>query len=251
VSGYNELLVDVQLSPTVVGGPFDRCITFELWECPGEAPAAIVEEVMTFTGGLANATVLVPCGGYTCITARDALHTLRTTDNDDFGMSGSQYVADFTGGDQLVGGNLNNDFWIDILDFGVFASQYNLNYGSGNTDCLTGVPHADISGDGIVGSGDFTFIQINFLSSHDANCCGAPLAMGSDEDGPITEISVEDLETLGMGELAIGDLNNDGWLDEADIVEFLNGVRPKPIVTPEPLGEETTAPPTAAPRWRP
>ncbi|MBN2447781.1 MAG: hypothetical protein JXO22_13705, partial [Phycisphaerae bacterium] len=228
VLDVSEIDVTVELSPTISPLPVTRCITFELWDCGMSSPV-VVQEALTFQniGGaaIATATVEVPCGLYECITARDILHTLRTTDQDNFGILGTQYVADFTGGDMLIGGNLNDDFWIDILDFGVFSSQWNVSYGSGNTTCTTGFPHADISGDGLVWTGDFTFIQNNFLLGNEANCCGQPNLFR--DQGPITEISVADLVAAGMAELAAGDLNGDGWLDEADVSAFLMGARPQ------------------------
>jgi hypothetical protein len=187
---------------------------------------------LTFVSGAFSGIVEIPCGDYTCITARDTLHTLRSTDDDQFGVTpivGTQYVADFTGVDALVGGNLNDDFWIDILDFGVYSWKYGTNYGSGSTTCGTAYPHADISGDGSVGTPDFNFISGNFLEGHDPNCCGMlGLAGGEEGDGPITEISVKELHEMGLGYLSVGDLNSDGWLDEADIAAFMGGARPKP-----------------------
>ncbi len=235
VLGESEMSVNVQLSPTVAAGPIERCITFELWECPDSAPAEVVQEVLEFTGGLAHATLLVPCGNYTCITARDTLHTLRRTD-ESFGIVGTQYVADFTdktssGGDddRLIGGNLNDDFWIDILDFGVFSSQYATGYGTADTTCSTPYPHADINGNAVVDTPDFTFIQTNFLLGHQGNCCGAPgLRGGEGGDGPITRIHVKDVEARGLGHLSVADLNDDQWLDEADIAAFMLGARPQP-----------------------
>ena len=236
VSAYNELVVDLDLSPTVTG-PFLRCITFELWACPGAAPVASVDVDVSFDGaGSANGViVLVPCTSapYTCVTARDKLHTLRRT-LDPLPLVGTQYIADFAAaGKDLIGGNLNDDFWIDILDFGVFSSQFSTNYGTPDSTCGTAYPHADISGNGLVNTGDFTFIQINFLMSHEANCCGA-LGRPEGGDGPVREISVADLRAMGMSALSAGDLNGDGWLDESDIVEFLAGVRPTPGAQPTP-----------------
>lgn len=230
VTGFSELLVSVQLSPTVVAGPFDRCITFQLIPADCISPPVIVEEVMTFTNGLAaNQTLLVPCGSYACMTARDRLHTLRSTDDDDFTVMGTQFVADFTnhgglGGDddRLIGGNLNDDAYIDILDFGAFAGQFNASYGTADTTCSTTAVHADISGDGIVFTGDFTFIQINFLKFREADCCGSPLIQE-----PVTNISLDELQARGMGRLAVADLNGDGWLNQQDVAAFMQGVRPK------------------------
>lgn len=240
LTAFNELDVTVQLSPTVVAGPFDRCITFELWDCPGVVPTHTANAVMTFSGGLATGTINVACGNYECITARDRRHTLRRKD-EAFGITGDHYTADFTGnpgsgGDWLISGNLNNDAFVDILDFGVFTSQWLVNYGSGNTTCSTAAPHADLNGDGIVNNAEFTFIQINFLKGNEANCCGAPgIGPGEGEAFAIQQISVDELWEHGLGELASGDLNADGLLDMLDIEAFALGARPVAAPVPAPI----------------
>src|SRR4030095_8884007 len=134
----NELAVTVELEWAFTGS---RCITFELWQCTPLAGPVIVDRVLNFTGGLASAQLIadVPCGSYSCITVRDKLHTLRRTAN--MGTSGTQYLATFTGADKLIGGNLNDDFFVDVLDFGVFSFQFGVNYGSVNTSCATAFPH--------------------------------------------------------------------------------------------------------------
>ena len=234
VSDYNELEVDIDLSGTVAT-PLTRCITFELWECAGPS-SVTVEQNITFTNGSAtDVTVLVPCGNYTCITARDTLHTLQRAVA--LGTSGTKYVADFTTAntEDLIGGNLNDDSCIDILDFGVFVWQWAAHYDSdgdnvddGDTPCGTPYPHADISGQGQVNTEDFTFIQVNYRECSEV-CCPGPIG-----DGPITRISVAELKEMGLSELAVGDLNNDGWLDEGDIEAFILGARPKtPVEEPD------------------
>lgn len=245
VDAENELAVTVELSPNIDTGnalpdTLNRCITFELWDCPFDSgsPTATIDAVVTFdvvagapNTAIGTATLEVPCGVYTCITARDKLHTLRRTD-ELFGIVGTQYVADFTGdvgggGDWLIGGNLNDDFFIDILDFGVFSLQFGTDFLTGDTTCATAAPHADISGDGMVTNvAEFSFIQQNFLESHEANCCGALLRGVAQQ--PVLEISIPELRRLGMATLAIGDLNGDGWLDTDDMTAFANGARPKP-----------------------
>jgi hypothetical protein len=176
VSTFNELLVDVELSPTV-SSPLVRCITFDVHHC-GEG-ALTVEAELTFNDGIANdASILLPCGVYDCLTARDALHTLRRRD-ESFGVVGTHYEGHFTGdpdagGDWLPGGDVNGDGIIDILDYSLFFSYYGQNLGSGDTDCDEDGPHPDLGGDGIVFTGDYTFISINFLESDEPGCCASP-----------------------------------------------------------------------------
>jgi len=230
VNAVNDLQVTVSLAG-VDPNSFTRCIRFELWNCPASSPAATVDAVLSFTNGTAGpVTIEVPCGQYNCITARDRLHTLRrTADSVD---AGTYYTANFTGTDALIGGNLNDDFWVDILDFGVFSWQWGWT-GDPNTTCTTPYPHADINGDGLVDTADFTFIQANFLLGHEANCCGAPGFRGEDEAGPLTRIAVADLARYGLEHLAVADLNGDGWIDEYDVAAFASGVLPQP--QPKPL----------------
>ncbi len=251
VLAYNEVVVTVELSPTlfdpnpgVADDTLTRCITFDLWECGGPSSVTVQEEI-TFTVDdgtphVGSATLTnVPCGMYTCITARDELHTLRRT-IDPLPVVSAQYVADFAAaGKDLIGGNLNDDYWIDILDFGVFSYKWAKKYldgvevsdppFNGNTPCGTLAPHADIDGSGAVESADFTFISINFLQGHEPNCCGEPLRGDAEGGGgPITEISLAELKKRGLGHLEAGDLNHDGTLDEQDVAAFLMGERPKP-----------------------
>ena len=193
VNPVNEMIVNVELSPTlddprpgIPGDTLDRCITFEFWRCPSATPEVVVEQVIPVPLDrgdgrhlAAGVSVLVDCGSYNCVTAQDKLHTLRRTDDGDFAIVGNQYVADFTstgtdGDDSLIGGNLNGDGWIDIVDFGRYMNRFGASYGVGDTTCLTLAPHADITGDGLVGAGDFTFIQSNFLARSDPPCCDEP-----------------------------------------------------------------------------
>ncbi|MHC5003368.1 MAG: hypothetical protein ACYTJ0_09610, partial [Planctomycetota bacterium] len=152
--------------------------------------------------------------------------------SDDFGVVGTQYVADFTSSgsmddDSLIGGNLNDDEWIDIIDFGGFVGQYGMNYMTADTTCATPPVHADINGGGTVETGDYTFIQTQFLYHEENTCCViASVAGDRGSDGPVVEISVVELRRRGLGHLEVADLNRDGWLDVHDIAAFAAGVRP-------------------------
>ncbi|MBN2560437.1 MAG: HYR domain-containing protein [Phycisphaerae bacterium] len=230
VYAVNEMTVSVELQGAT-SASHNRCIRFELWNCSDPDPVpAVVEHTFTFVDGLATDTIEVPCGFYTCITARDPLHTLRRT-LDPLPIVGDEYVADFTGDRKLIGGNLIMSAppdpcdCIDILDFGAYIGTWPLNYGTGDTDCSTVGPHGDIDGNGLVWTEDWTFIQLNFGQCSEPNCCER--GRGGDGQSPITRISVKDLYRRGLGTLAIGDLNRDGWLDTADMQAFMEGARPK------------------------
>jgi hypothetical protein len=229
VSGSNEMQVAVELSPNISPtGTLSRCITFELWSCSPQAGPVVVSQELDFVvsagvpnTAIANAVVSVPCGNYSCITARDKLHTLRRTAT--LGISGTHYTVDFTGSTQwLIGGNLNDDAFIDIVDFSIFVNRYN-QFPPANTTCGTPAYHADISGDGHIFTEDFTFVQTNFLRARDANCCGQP-AVADPE--PIVDISLAELRAMGLGNLAAADLNRDGRVNQTDIALFMLGVRP-------------------------
>ena len=241
VLGVSELVVNVELKD-VTEPALTRCIAFELWDCTSMTSQTVEEEI-TFSyilpSGPCSATgvtIDVPCGSWDCVRARDPLHTLWRTDVDGFGISGTQFVASFTDDsgmsgddDSLIGGNIFEDGppiappqVIDILDYAVFVNYWGADYGTGDTTCATTRPHADISGNGTVNTADFTFIQTYFLSVDDAGCCGLFASGGS----PRASISVAELVEMGLGELSGADLNNDGWVDELDIIAFAQGVRP-------------------------
>jgi hypothetical protein len=232
VKPVNALILAIELQG-VAEALVERCITLELYECPGALPTEIVELSLTFTAGLFAGTVEIPCSSYSCATARDALHTLRRTDLDDFGISGSAYVSDFTGsGGELIGGNLDDDPFIDILDFAIFVDRLGDVVGPDTPCPAPAGPHADISGDGIVFTEDFTFISVNFLEASETACCSlapahaVPSWSVTAAPGPVARIAVKALDRVGLEGLAVADLNRDGWLDARDMSAFAAGARP-------------------------
>jgi hypothetical protein len=60
-----------------------------------------------------DASVLVPAGPYSCVVICDKLHTLRRTVGS-LPTNDRKYIADASGGQSLIGGNLNDDAYIDI-----------------------------------------------------------------------------------------------------------------------------------------
>ncbi|MHC5110203.1 MAG: HYR domain-containing protein [Planctomycetota bacterium] len=211
-----------------------RCITFELWDaapCDGspQAPSVVQTVAMSFADNLGNftatTTLSVPCGVYGCITARAELHTLRRTVSPV--DAGGFYTADFTGvGSSLPIMNLNDDLFIDIIDFAVFNS---VAFGAvaAPADCVDvdlDFPNVDATGDGNATNDEFVNLLNHFFDTSDANCCSQPNATAA--DGPVAAISVEDLISMGQEELTVADLNNDGMVDMDDVAAYANGERP-------------------------
>ena len=241
VSAMTGLDIFVQLSPTMDPGPFTRAIEFQLWEaCSPLIVSAPFCREMTFGGvylddGKAEEIVKVPKGQWMCLTARDPLHTLRASDFiecEDDGLFHARFHNDpLFGGNWLVGGNLDGlrdpEFGsprtIDIIDYGVFVSQFLMMVGA-DTACGDTAAHADINGDGFVDDIDFSFISINFLVGDKDACCPGgrtPIPPGR------TSITVRELTQMGLGDLSVSDLNKDGTVDLSDMAAFMAGQRPK------------------------
>ncbi|MFK7959015.1 MAG: hypothetical protein AB8G96_00685 [Phycisphaerales bacterium] len=237
ISPFSAFVADVVLDGTFPGGSFTRCITFEF--SSGDCSQTVIEPIeVTFVNGVGTATADIACGPWTCVSARDALHTLRSVATGGVMVSGTDFQADFTGTDGLTSGDLNDDNVVDILDFGIFVGQFNVDYGTANLDCTDAGPNADFNATGAVETViDFGFIQINFFEFGDAPCCGgAPDAGGAvaglrdrllgNRQLGVHRISVNELRRTGMADLGVADLNGDGWLDAQDMAAFIGGTRP-------------------------
>jgi hypothetical protein len=248
VNDETSMDIDIGLEPptttTNQNGTLTRCIEFCLYANCIEDPLCFQDDV-TF-GGIFNFTgksqgkIKIPGkGNWDCITAQDQLHSLRSCCRADEGClycDGPQLVADFTGdpelgGNWLIGGNLDaykKDVpkaslnLIDILDFGMFVSEYQVCYADKSPDCHDG-PHADINGDGCVGLADYNFIIKNFLVSSKDCCCVGDAASAPT---PLAEVSVDELRQMGMGDLVVADLNGDGLVNAEDMDAFTQGARP-------------------------
>ncbi|MCH8252218.1 MAG: hypothetical protein IID36_07175 [Planctomycetes bacterium] len=231
VTGTTQGIFDVQLSPTIAGALLTRCIEFCFFNCDndfGGVEVACVEQEVTFGGifsppGVAQqVTVDIPCtfGQYDCASARDPLHTLRSFATDfGFDFDSGTYTGTWAGNlSWLIGGNLNGDTVIDIVDFGAWLGQLGFQFDPPDTTCADSPVHADINGDGIVDSSDFTFILVNFFAKED-DCCD----IGGIEEEPRSSVRVRDLQREGLGHLRIADLNNDGWIDIDDMLLYAEG----------------------------
>jgi hypothetical protein len=145
-------------------------------------------------GGSAMFSVTdLPVDTYTCATIEDPARSLRARVS--VSDSGSNWSAASA---TMVLGDLINDEVIDVLDWGAYIV---LN------------PNADLNADGSINSGDGNIILANFGRRGDTGCV-------SSLDGPrdpILAITVADVISMGLPELAGADLNGDGWIDQADM----------------------------------
>ncbi len=248
VNDQTAIDITIGLSPSASTQPGDgltRCIKFTLYANTIQAPEYFSVPV-EFGGGLdivgksKDALKIPGHGNWDCITAWDQLHTLRSCYLFGAGdCSGGSLSATFRGdpafgGNWLIGGNLDgwkknlagsepSIYTIDVLDYGTFVSQFGADYGTGDTDCDTVGPHADIDGDGLVTTDDYAFISMNFLTSS-KSCCGVEgLPAGA---SGVSSISIEQLRRSGRGDLAVADLNGDGILNVDDMNAFMQGARP-------------------------
>jgi hypothetical protein len=224
------MTVDLQYSPTMVPGPVQRCITFDLWDCDAPANvrhASVSQDVSFVSGSAPGVTVPIPGGDWECVMAYDELHSLRSTASDLATADGVDWTASFvgsrpSGGHWLVGGNLNGDPFIDILDFGVFFPLF-LTPGSASTPCGTPFPDANVNGDSVVDLLDLVYISGNSLLASEPACCGGGVASKSVDGGPVTSITIRELRRRGLGHMAVADVNRDGVLDMNDMKAFLQG----------------------------
>ncbi|MEY2714280.1 MAG: hypothetical protein RIT24_623, partial [Planctomycetota bacterium] len=172
----------------------------------------VVNATVSYSG--TNGTVLdveIPVrDDYTCVSAKDGDHTLAASLS--MPVVGTKYVpaAAFS----LRGGDSNDDNLIDILDFGIFVTDRSV-AGSAPKNADS---RSNFDRNPVVNNIDFTFISLGFLMSGDT--CGGGYANGND---PIARISVKELRRRGLGEIAQGDLNGDGWVDQFDVALAAEG----------------------------
>jgi hypothetical protein len=224
------LTADLQLSPSVANGPFDRCVTFEVWDCDaaGGPLRASVERTLSFRNGLASGvTVNLPGGTWDCITARDRRHTLRSASSNFATSDNVSYTASFvgsraTGGHWLVGGNLNDDSFIDIVDFALFFPRY-LSQASPNSPCGATGTDANLNGDNVVDLLDLVFISGNSLLMAEPNCCGLGAVAG---ENPVWSATIHELRARGVDDPEASDLDHNGVVDLRDLKLFLGGDLP-------------------------
>jgi hypothetical protein len=213
-----QVLVNIELQG-VHAPNITRCIRFEVFDSTGVHPTPPPYDVdVTFNFGIGSVQLPFNCGDYDCVVVTDRKHTLARRIPIEPALEGTGCSVSAFDLDALLGGNLNGDRYCDILDFGLFVGRFG-SHPNPSTPCSFPGVHADMTGDGVVDAGDYTYIGINFLKSSDPPCgstFGPP-------PPPTTSITFPELFAMGLGELVVADLNHDGILDLADRSAYLAG----------------------------
>ncbi len=162
-----------------------------------------------FVNGKATIDITVPAGVvYSQVSAKDPQHTLRSRTS--LTVVDGVYEAELG----LTGGDATGDNIVDILDFGVFASQ--------NGRLPSGPRDANFDCVGIVDSADFTFIANNFLKAGDAEAGSIVAPSRSGVPQGRMSITVAELATIiGKREARNADLDGNGIVDQFDIVLYM------------------------------
>ncbi len=170
--------------------------------------ARTVQVAMAGANGASTGIQVPVAAGYPCIRVKDTMHSLSRVAAPV--VIGGSYVLAVT----LPQGDTNDDDKVDILDFSAFVVS---------RGGATAPEHpANFNSDTVVDNADLTFLSGNFFKVGEG-CAGmtgiAP---------PLARVSVRDLRRMGLGYLAAADLNRDGWVDQADVVQFMQVGAPLP-----------------------
>jgi hypothetical protein len=211
---FDYALMDLEIAmPGVMSAAHQRSIDIKFgsgtWMTAGTVLVTPSGSGLDAEGrGSMQVQVPVTTVGTDCIAVRDPIHTIADAGNP--ALSGLTWSLSVI----LKQGDSNGDNRVDILDYMFFLLDF------------TGTPAAadgrsNFNGDAIVNTSDFSFISVNFFSIGET--CGG----GTASDGARDRMSVAELRKLGLGELAIADLNRDGWVDTGDMALWMQGVRPE------------------------
>ena len=173
---------------------------------------------VSFIGKIGTATgVILPTAAtQECITVKDVHHSIARSGTPI--ASGARYTLAV----DLVQGDSNDDNLVDIVDFAYFVTAR-------GTSVAVNHP-SNFNADVAVNNADLSFISVNFFQIGEV-CTGVTSGQ------PLARISVKKLRRIGLDGLAIADLTGDGWVDAADVAEYLaNGVpNGRPLVNQDGL----------------
>jgi hypothetical protein len=249
VADVNVIQVNLQVEYMEFRDPVPceapRPFTFRLFEgCPGGPMEICHDDITIMPDGSVTACIEVPCGDYTCATAKDDSHSLRYTTEDLVvvpntetcnGYASNRMIYVATWPNEFLGGDLTNfqdECFVDILDVAAYFTKELQRCPPESCDDLPhpiGVHHADINCDGICDAlGDLGWIIRNFQEFCDPDCCSGA---GPGTAHPRMWIEVKELCEMGLGHLAAADIDGDGVVSLDDVEAYYNGDRPQPVTS--------------------
>lgn len=230
--------LDISVSAQAINTETNRCVSFTLFDCDSDTAHDFRLQMNFSDTGFATAKVMIPCGDWTSISAKDQFHTLRQTIF--LGTDGTRFTADFTGIDTLICGDINDDNIVEVADFGGLLGDLVRSQPlyPGDTDCDDVPPppfHTDMTGDGFVDQFDFQCLVTNFPRPLDGQCC----QIGDELDGLCTpspnfaggaqstrlSMTMSDLSRQVGAETARRlDVDGNGVFDMRDVVDVADTV---------------------------
>jgi hypothetical protein len=214
----NQISVTVVLeyvaAPENPSEALERCIHFV--PRVGVECGTPIDVPVQFTGDPATGEVVLtaPPDEWTSICAKDEQHTL--FDTVDLVLQGSGYVAL----DELVlmGGDTNNNSWVEIMDVTLFLAQMGMDAVPGGCPWSSVLRDADFGNDGNVWTMDYTFLSGNWLEHTECPCDTASVL-------PPNTIAMRAATAVRTAELPVAiaqaaDLNRDGTVDYRDVRLF-------------------------------
>ncbi|MBU6209342.1 MAG: hypothetical protein KGR22_05480 [Planctomycetes bacterium] len=205
ITVLDQQLLDLGIS---LGGSFAGASTRSIRVTVGD-DVQVVQVACTGINGTLDSVAIPASVQAPCVIVKDVAHSLAEAGL--VTQDGTRWTADAA----LRQGDSNDDGKVDILDFALFVSA------RGSTVDAAAV--SNFNADSTVSNADLAFISLHFFQVSET--CG-----GLWHDPPTERIKVKDLRRAGMGHLAVGDLNGDGWLDQQDVVHFMQFGAPAPTV---------------------
>ena len=217
ITVLDQQLIDLGIS---LGGSFAGASTRSIRVTVGN-DTQIVQVACSGPNGTIEGVAIPASVQPPCIVVKDVAHSLAEA-----GLAtqdGTRWTADA----ELRQGDSNDDGKVDILDFALFVSV--------RGSVVDAAAVSNFNADATISNADLSFISLHFFQVSET--CGS-----LSNDPPAERVKVKDLRRAGMGHLAVGDLNGDGWLDQQDVVHYLQFGAPAPVVQ-----DLSRAAPTAPP----
>ena len=209
VGNFQHFNANITLGGTILGNSVRPIVV----TVDGLAAQTVEVSMVRANGSIIDLHVPI-ANGYGCTTARDRDHSLAQVSAT--AIVNREYATSFT----LRQGNSNNDSQIDIFDFSLFV----VDRSTGTSSDVATNARSNFNADTLVTNADFGFLTLNFFEVDQT--CGGNVAGAS--SAPVSRVSIKELRRRGLGNLAVADINGDGWVDLNDVQLYMQGAGQAP-----------------------